>query len=94
MKNLQFKKLSLISDQEKIGIQFEFGKRFNLIIGKTNSVGKSTIVKNIFWCFGCEVKFDDKWKDISCKAVIEFSIENKNYFLARHGDMFWFSESL
>ena len=83
MKSLQFKRLVLVSDTTKSANQFIFQKRFNLITGKNNSIGKSTLVKNLFWALGCDPEFDDNWKSLNCKAMLEFSISERNYIVVR-----------
>lgn len=92
MKSLKFKKIKILSDKDKKAIQFEFADRFNLILGKEkNSVGKSTVVKNIFWCLGCDPRFDSKWKELDCKALLEFEVNGVAYWVGRHGERMYFS---
>ncbi len=93
MKSLIFKKLTIISDLQKKAALFEFSKRYNLIVadGK-NSVGKSSVVKNIFWCFGCDPRFDTKWKSLNCKVLLEFTVSGKNYWLARDNSRLFLSD--
>jgi len=83
MKSLQFKRLVLVSDTTKSANQFEFQPRFNLITGKNNSIGKSTLVQNLFWAIGCEPDFDNNWKPLNCKALLEFSLADQNYCVVR-----------
>lgn len=92
MNSLKFKSLRILSDVEKKAAHYKFGKRFNLIVGTTNSVGKSHIVKNIFWAFGCESYLDSTWKDLDCKVLVEFSVGSKDCSVARHGDRIFLSE--
>jgi hypothetical protein len=84
MKGLQFQRLVLISDSKKLANQFKFPKRLNLITGKDNSIGKSTLVKNLFWALGCEPSFDTEWKSNDVKVLLEFTIDNKKHFVARY----------
>ncbi|WP_421322983.1 hypothetical protein [Aeromonas veronii] len=84
MKGLQFQRLILVSDSKKLANQFEFPKRLNLITGKDNSIGKSTLVKNIFWALGCEPALDEEWKSNDVKALLHFSIDGVNHYVARH----------
>ena len=86
MRSLQFRRLVLISDTTKSANQFEFQERFNLITGKNNSIGKSTLVKNLFWAIGCEPDFDDNWKSLNCKALLEFSVSSQLYIVIRIND--------
>ena len=92
MKSLKFKRLVLVSDTTKSANQFRFQERFNLITGKNNSIGKSSLVKNIFWAIGCEPKFDETWKSLDCKALLEFSVKDKNIKLLRINNSIIFSE--
>ena len=93
MMNLKFKRLVLVSDMIKSANQFTFENRFNLITGKNNSIGKSSLVKNLFWALGCEPEFDQNWKSFDCKALLEFSIGDTNYKVARYNDVVVFVEN-
>ncbi|EJC6864589.1 hypothetical protein MYD45_004485 [Vibrio parahaemolyticus] len=84
MKGLQFQRLVLVSDSKRLANQFEFPKRLNLITGKDNSIGKSTLVKNIFWALGCEPALDEEWKSNDVKALLYFSIDGVDHFVARY----------
>lgn len=93
MKVLIFKKLTIISKIKKTAAQFEFSKNYNLILSKEkNSVGKSSLVKNIFWCFGCEPQFDDGWRSLDCRAILDFEVEGKPFQVARQGNRFFLKE--
>lgn len=91
MKSLKFRRLVLVSDSTKSANQFMFQKRFNLVTGKNNSIGKSSLIKNIFWAVGCEPDFDSTWKALDCKALLEFSINDKNFTLLRVNNSIIFS---
>ncbi|WP_238970285.1 hypothetical protein [Vibrio alginolyticus] len=58
----------------------------NLITGDDNSIGKSSIVMNIFWALGCSPYFDAPWKKLNVKAALFFSIDGKDYISTRSGD--------
>lgn len=93
MKTLQFKRMLLLSSSTKCANQFEFPKKFILITGDDNSIGKSTLVKNIFWGLGCEPVLDEKWMSLGCKVLLDFSIENDDYTVAREGNSIYFGRS-
>lgn len=84
MQSLKFSRLLVLSNSEKSANQFEFSKTLNLITATDNSVGKSTLLKLIFWTFGCEPEFDTTWKSKDCTTYIEFEISNKIYKLRRY----------
>lgn len=89
MKEMYFNRITIISKTAKTAAQFDFSKSYNLILSKQkNSVGKSSLVKNIFWCFGCEPQFDDKWKSLDCRVILDFEVKGKPYQIARHGSRF------
>ncbi|MDF2413939.1 hypothetical protein [Aeromonas sp. 1HA1] len=92
MKTLKFKRMLLVSSFTKCANQFEFPKKHILITGDDNSIGKSTLVKNIFWGLGCEPVLDDNWISLGCKVLLDFSIENDDYTVAREGNIIFFGK--
>ncbi|PQQ44553.1 hypothetical protein [Bacillus thuringiensis] len=78
MNRLILKKLIVISESEKKSRAIEFKKGLNIIIGK-NKTGKSSLIKSIFFTFGCEVKFEDEWKNLIDKYILYFQYGH-NYF--------------
>ncbi|MCG6658754.1 hypothetical protein HOP52_13420 [Halomonas campisalis] len=94
MKEMYFNRLTIISKIEKKAAQFDFSKNYNLVLSKQkNSVGKSSLVKSIFWCLGCEPQFDEKWKALDCRVVLDFEVRGNKYQLARHGNRFILKDS-
>ncbi|MFC0224986.1 hypothetical protein [Serratia aquatilis] len=83
MRNLTFQRLVLISDSKRLANQFTFPKRLNLITGKDNSIGKSTLAKSLLWSLGCEPIFDQEWKSNDIKSILYFTLNNKEYFTCR-----------
>lgn len=92
MRNLQFQRLVLISDSKKLANQFEFPKRLNLVTGNDNSIGKSTLVKNLFWALGCDPEFDEEWKTNDIKAILYFTVDNLLYIASRYHDSIIFGQ--
>ncbi|WP_233080243.1 hypothetical protein [Rheinheimera soli] len=89
MKVMHFNRLTILSKKAKKAAQFDFSRSYNLILSKQkNSVGKSSLVKNIFWCFGCEPQLDDNWKSLDCRVILDFDVKGKSYQIARHGNRF------
>jgi hypothetical protein len=84
MKNLKFNRLLVMSDTLKAGNQFQFQNKLNLIKATDNSVGKSTLVKLIFWTLGCDPYFDSTWNNFDCKAKLHFSIDTIDYNVYRY----------
>ncbi|AXG46979.1 MULTISPECIES: hypothetical protein [Photorhabdus] len=83
MRSLKFQRLVLISDSKRLANQFSFQKRLNLITGKDNSIGKSTLAKSLLWSLGCDPVFDEEWKSNDIKSILYFTLNNKEYFSCR-----------
>lgn len=84
MQNLRFSRLLVLSNIEKSANLFEFSKTMNLVTADDNSVGKSTLLKLLFWTFGCEPDFDTTWKAKDCTALVDFEIGNIKYKIKRY----------
>jgi hypothetical protein len=84
MQNLKFIQMLLLSNSQKAANQFKFSKTLNLITAQDNSVGKSTLLKLLFWGFGCEPEFDTTWKAQDSKTIIEFEISSIIYKVKRY----------
>lgn len=85
MKNLVINRLIILSEASGTANQFEFSSGKNLITSKSNTVGKSTLVKMILWALGCKPKFDREWQELQAKTAIVFKIDNIQYTILREG---------
>ena len=90
MKGLQFQRLVLLSDSKRTANQFTFPKRFNLVTGNDNSIGKSTLVKSLFWAIGCARHFDSDWKSNDVKTILYFTVNQNKYIVSRYADGIYF----
>ena len=90
MKGLQFQRLVLLSDSKRTANQFTFPKRFNLVTGNDNSIGKSTLVKSLFWAIGCNPHFDNDWKSNDVKTILYFTVNQIKYVVSRYADGIYF----
>lgn len=84
MQSLKFKQLLLISNSTKSANQFDFQNRLTIITADDNNFGKSTLAKLLLWTMGCEPALDTKWKNLDCKAILKFSIADKDYEIMRY----------
>jgi hypothetical protein len=84
MKSLKFNQLLVMSNSLKSANQFKFKEHLNLITADDNSVGKSTLVKLLFWGLGCEPALDNAWESTDCQTLVEFSINNNKYKVKRY----------
>jgi len=84
MPNLKFKRLLILSNSTKTANQFEFSETLNLITAIDNSVGKSTLVKLLFWGIGCEPTLDTNWGTTDSKTIVEFIVDTTLYTVKRY----------
>ena len=79
---LIIKKLVILSKKENAGKTIIFDDDFNAIIG-VNKSGKSCIAKSILYCLGCDVVFEQEWKDLENTYLLFFTYNDKDYVLKR-----------
>jgi hypothetical protein len=84
MKNLRFEQLELISTLEKKARTIEFHPRLTILKGK-NDVGKSSVIKSLYWAFGARPQMHPKWTKANVKAHVTFTIDEQRYSILRDG---------
>lgn len=84
MQSLKFKQVLILSNSSNSANQFKFSENLNLITAIDNSVGKSTLVKLLFWGLGCEPTLDTTWSSLDCKTIVDFQIGNNHYSVKRY----------
>jgi len=87
MKNLRFEKLELLSTVERKARTIKFHPRLTVIIGE-NDVGKSSIIKSLYWAFGAPVYMHSEWVKAKVKARVTFTIDGEMYAIVRDGQAF------
>lgn len=74
----------LIADVNQKTAKFqEFKNGFNVITSSQNHVGKSSLIKSLYYSFGAEVEFDTNWDKNSKIYIVRFTVDKKNYRIAR-----------
>lgn len=84
MQNLKFKQLLVLSNSSNSANQFTFSETLNLITAVDNSVGKTTLVKLLFWGLGCEPDFDVNWMSTDCHTIVDFNIDERIFSVKRY----------
>ncbi len=88
MKSLRFEKLELLSLAENKARAIKFHPRMTVIKG-ANDVGKSSVIKSLYWAFGAEPKSIHKaWRDANVKAMVSFNVDGNPYSILRSRDTF------
>lgn len=83
-RRVNYKALWLLSARDESARKQPFNHK-TLLIG-TNGTGKSRIVKNLYWVFGCNTRNRDvgMW-DPDTVAALEFTYRDREYLLVRDG---------
>lgn len=83
MSEMYFKSI-LISDIQAHKACFqEFSKGFNVITSTDNHVGKSSLLKSLYYAMGAEVEYDSIWDKNSKLYVVKFCVDNQEFRIAR-----------
>ncbi len=84
MKSLIFESLELLSLTEKKARKVTFHPRLTIITGR-NRVGKSSLIKCIYWTLGAEpAVVHPKWKGANVKSLLTFTIDGTRYQALRN----------
>lgn len=90
MKKLRFESLELLSLKEQRARQIQFHPRMTVIIGE-NDVGKSSIIKSIYWALGAEAaKVHPNWAHANIKSLLTFTVDDVRYRVLRERNTFSF----
>lgn len=83
MNEMYFKSI-LIADIEKHTAKFqELKKGINVITSTDNHVGKSSLLKSLYYALGAEVEYDTVWDANTKLYIVKVSINEKDYTVAR-----------
>ena len=88
MKRLKFRKLWLLSNQEKRARveDFNFGA---VAVVADNDFGKSSLVKSLYATLGADPsRTPDEWKRAKVETLLEFEIDGSTYFMLRQSGRF------
>ena len=83
-RRVTYKTLWLVSARDESARRQLFSQK-TLLLGP-NGTGKSRIIKNLYWVFGCKTRKRDAgtW-DPDTVAALEFSYRNNDYMVLRDG---------
>ncbi|REB10038.1 hypothetical protein DVB69_04320 [Sporosarcina sp. BI001-red] len=81
----------IIHDYINNGInKFTFDSRVNLFVSKTNTIGKSSLMKSIYHTLGYSIKiWPSEWNAKDMIFQLNILINNERYSITRHKDLFY-----
>ncbi|WP_068304499.1 ATP-binding protein [Pararhodobacter sp. CCB-MM2] len=90
MKKLIFESLELLSLKERRARRISFHPKMTVITGE-NDVGKSSVIKSIFWTLGAEAaKVHPNWVEANIKSLLTFTVDDVRYRALRERNGFSF----
>ena len=88
MKRLKFKKLWLLSNQEKKARVEDFSSPTTAVVAD-NDFGKSSLVKSLYATLGAEPsRTPENWKNAKAETLLEFEIDGSSFFMLRQAGRF------
>lgn len=80
---MYFKSILIADIQQKTAHFHEFAEGLNIITSHDNHVGKSSLLKSLYYAMGAEVGFDDVWDKNSKLCIVKFLVNDKEYSIVR-----------
>lgn len=83
MKEMYFDNILIADVVDKTAHFHEFKRGFNVVTSNDNHVGKSSLLKSLYYTMGAEVDFDNVWNKNTKLYVVEFYIDKIKFRIAR-----------
>ncbi len=88
MKKLKFKRLWLLSNQEKKARVEDFSHAATAVVAD-NDFGKSSLIKSLYSSLGADPsRTPEAWKNAKVESLLEFEIDGNEYFILRQAGRF------
>jgi hypothetical protein len=88
MKNLQLKRLLLLSAREKAAQVVKFDPKRTVVLGE-NDTGKSCLIKSLYWAFGADpAKINPTWLNAKVDGLVEFTVDGLSFRILRSANTF------
>lgn len=88
MKKVKFKSIVIYDLIKKRGFKQTFQPGVNVVTSTENHVGKSCLVKSLYFALGADVNYDQNWDVRSKTFCLEFSVNDSEYFIIRKNKSF------
>lgn len=88
MNELIFSEILIADMKEKTARKHIFKKGINIITSNDNHVGKSSLIKSLYYTMGADVRFDDTWNKYTKIYSLKFELKNNQYQIVRYMNKF------
>lgn len=83
------KSFSILDFVNKEAASFDFSDKVNLIVSSDNTMGKSSLLKSLYYTLGFSIKhFPSEWNHEDMYFQIKVSINNKSHIISRQNAIF------
>lgn len=88
MQNFVLEEIKLVSSKEQKANSFEFETGLNIITGP-NGVGKSCLIKSLYWAFGANpTSIHPDWESADVSVMVKFKVGDVTYKILRSSDFY------
>lgn len=85
MSSVIFKELLIVDEKMQSAIKVAFGRGANVVTSRKNHVGKSCLLKSLYYTLGAEVEFDEIWKQTEKAFFLKIEVNGIGYRVCRCG---------
>ena len=88
MQSFVLEEIKLVSSKEQKANSFSFKDGLNIITGP-NGVGKSCLMKSLYWAFGANpATMHLDWKNADVSVMVKFKVKDQIYKILRSNDLY------
>lgn len=80
MNEMYFKSILIADIKEKTARFQKFKKGFNVITSQENHVGKSSMLKSLYYAMGAEIDYDNIWDKNTKVYIVNICINEKKLY--------------
>lgn len=88
MKKVKFKSIVIYDLTKKRGFTQTFLPGVNVVTSAENHVGKSCLVKSLYYALGADINYDQNWDVRSKTFCLNFSVNDSQYYIIRKNKSF------
>lgn len=86
MSNVIFKEVLIVDEKMKSAKKVVFDTRCNVVTSRKNHVGKSCLLKSLYYTLGAEVEFDEIWRQTEKAFFLKIEVNGIGYRVCRYGN--------
>ena len=88
MTNVVFKSILIVDTEKGRARHVEFQPGLNVVTSNENHVGKSSLVKSLYYCLGAEIFYDPEWAKVRKLYALDFVVNEQACTIVRKNKSF------